>query len=111
MHDKVGLAAGQVWNYLHQGGESTISKMAKDLRQKDNIVYMGLGWLARENKVAIRQDKRAIKVKLAELEASRKASENKAKKEKIMGIIAEKQDESLAGKSIAALTKMIAELE
>jgi len=64
MHDKVGLAAGQMWKYLHERGESTISKMATDLKQKDNLVYMGLGWLARENKVAIRQDKAVIKVKL-----------------------------------------------
>lgn len=66
MHDKVGLAAGQMWSYLRERGESTISKMASDLKQKDSLVYMGLGWLARENKVAIRQEKTAIKVKLME---------------------------------------------
>ena len=64
MHDKVGLAAGQVWSYLHQRGETSISKMAKDLKQKDSVVYMGLGWLAKENKVAIRKDKTTIKAKL-----------------------------------------------
>ena len=66
MNDKVGFAAGQVWDYLHERGESTISKMAKDLKQKDSVVYMGIGWLAKENKIAIRQDKTAIRVKLAE---------------------------------------------
>ena len=66
MNDKVGLAAGEVWTYLRERGESTISKVAKDLRQKDKVVHMALGWLARENKVAIRQDKAAIKAKIAE---------------------------------------------
>jgi hypothetical protein len=55
-----------MWKYLHERGESTVSKMAKELREKDSVIYMGLGWLARENKVAIRQDKTAIRVKLAE---------------------------------------------
>jgi hypothetical protein len=66
VHDKVGSTAGEMWKYLHERGESTVSKMAKELRQKDSVIYMGLGWLARENKVAIRQDKTAIRVKLSE---------------------------------------------
>jgi hypothetical protein len=66
MHDKIGSTAGQVWNYLRERGESSISKIAKDLREKDSVVFMGLGWLARENKVAIKQDKTAIKAKVME---------------------------------------------
>lgn len=65
MNDKIGSAAGEVWKYLGERGESTISKMAKDLHHTDALIHMGLGWLARENKVAIRQDKTIIKVKLA----------------------------------------------
>ncbi len=66
MNDKVGFAAGEVWKYLRERGESNISKMAKDLRQKDALVHMGLGWLARENKVTIRQDKTIMRAKIAE---------------------------------------------
>ena len=66
MNAKIGLAAGEVWKYLHEHGESSISKMAKDLRQKDTLVHMGIGWLAKENKVTIRQhDETTIKAKLA----------------------------------------------
>jgi hypothetical protein len=66
MNAKIGLAAGEVWKYLKDHGESSISKMAKDLRQKENVVHMGLGWLAKENKVTIRQhDETTIKAKLA----------------------------------------------
>lgn len=66
MKDKIGLAAGEVWKYLNKHGESSISKMAKDLRQTENVVHMGLGWLAKENKVTIKQhDDMTIKAKLA----------------------------------------------
>jgi hypothetical protein len=62
--------------------------------------------------LALRFDivKHVIEVKLAEAEASRKALENKAQKEKIMGIIADKEDDALKGKSIPALKKMANEL-
>jgi len=66
MKDKIGLAAGEVWKYLNEHGESSISKIAKDLRQKENLVHMGLGWLAKENKVTVRQHgETTIKAKLA----------------------------------------------
>jgi hypothetical protein len=50
--------------------------------------------------------KHIIAVKLAENEASRNALERKAKKEKIMAIIADKQDDELKGKGIDELKEL-----
>ena len=51
-----------------------------------------------------------VSVKLAEKEAREKASAKKAQKQKIMSIIAAKQDEELQNSSIDDLQKMLDEL-
>ena len=51
-----------------------------------------------------------VSVKLAEKEAREKASAKKAQKQKIMSIIASKQDEALQNSSIDDLQKMLDEL-
>lgn len=52
-----------------------------------------------------------VSVKLAEKEAREKASAKKAQKQKIMSIIAAKQDEALQNSSIDELQKMLDELD
>ena len=51
--------------------------------------------------------KHVISVKLAEREANRLAADKAAQKQKIMAIIAQKQDEALTGKSLEELTAMV----
>lgn len=43
--------AGKIWEYLNENGEVTTKKMNKDLGLSDNFTNLGLGWLAREDKV------------------------------------------------------------
>lgn len=54
--------------------------------------------------------KRVIEVKLAEAEARLQATERKNKKEKLLGIIAEKEDAKLMKTSLADLKKMVDDL-
>ena len=51
--------------------------------------------------------KHVISVKLAEREVNRLAADKAAQKQKIMAIIAQKQDEALTGKSLEELTAMV----
>ena len=51
MMETIGLTAGQIWNYLNENGETSVSKMKKELDLKGNFAELGLGWLAREGKV------------------------------------------------------------
>lgn len=51
-----------------------------------------------------------VSVKLEEKKAAEMAKERKAQKQKIMSILASKQDEALQGKSIEELEKMLNEL-
>ena len=55
--------------------------------------------------------KSVIDVKLAEKEAAVSAAEKKAQKQRILELIAEKQDGALAKKSIADLQAMLANLD
>ncbi len=55
--------------------------------------------------------KHIVKVKLEEQESRLKAQEQRAKQQKILGILSSKQDEALQNKSIEELTKMLDELE
>lgn len=52
-----------------------------------------------------------IDVKLAEAEAAKKAKEIKARNQRILGLIAQKEDEALASKSKEELLAMLAESE
>ena len=62
--EKIGFAAGEIYNYLNQNGTTTFAKIKKELDLKGNFADLGLGWLARENKVEISQKGPAVKVSL-----------------------------------------------
>ncbi len=62
--DKIGQSAGQIYNYLSDNGESTFSKMKKELDLKGNFADLGLGWLAREDKVEISKKGASVNVRL-----------------------------------------------
>jgi len=51
MQETIVESAGQIWSYLNEKGEVTTTKMKKDLGLDENFTAMGLGWLAREDKV------------------------------------------------------------
>lgn len=64
MMEAIGQSAGQIWEYLSNNGESSLTKMKKDLDLKGNFADLGLGWLAREGKVEISKKGTATKIKL-----------------------------------------------
>ena len=64
MEEKIGFSAGEIYNYLYNNGTTSFSKIKKDLDLNGNFADLGLGWLARENKVDIQQKGPAVKVSL-----------------------------------------------
>ena len=64
LQDKIGQSAGEIFNYLNNNGESTVSKMKKELDLKGNFADLGLGWLAREDKVEISKKGTSVSVRL-----------------------------------------------
>ena len=64
MQQEIINAAGQIYNYLAEKGEVTMSKMKKDLDLSGNFAEMGLGWLSREDKILYNQKARSISISL-----------------------------------------------
>ncbi len=62
--DEIGVSAGEIYNYLSSNGTTTFSKMKKDLDLKGNFADLGLGWLAREDKVSISKKGTSVSVSL-----------------------------------------------
>jgi hypothetical protein len=62
--DQVGLTAGKVWQELSQGGPQTLTQLKKKVNGQSDLVNFAVGWLAREDKVAIVADKRNFLVQL-----------------------------------------------
>jgi len=51
MKEKIIEIAGKVWRFLGQNGQTNVSHLAKSLKEKDEVVFQALGWLAREDKI------------------------------------------------------------
>ena len=51
MKDKIGETAGKIWKVMQKKGEVNVAQLPKLLNEKSAIVYQGLGWLAREDKI------------------------------------------------------------
>ena len=51
---KIGENAGLIWNAL-QGGALTTKALKKATKLKNDELYLALGWLAREGKVAFEE--------------------------------------------------------
>jgi hypothetical protein len=64
VQDQIGYSAGQIYNYLSNNGEVSFSKIKKELDLSSNFADLGLGWLAREDKVEISKKGASVNVKL-----------------------------------------------
>ena len=51
MKEKIIETAGKVWRFLGQNGQTNSSQLATALKEKDEVVFQALGWLAREDKI------------------------------------------------------------
>ncbi|MBI5554927.1 MAG: winged helix-turn-helix domain-containing protein [Elusimicrobia bacterium] len=64
MIDKVGETAGKIFQFLEKNGEVSVLKLKTGLKLSNSLVCMGLGWLAREDKLGIKDAKKDVKVSL-----------------------------------------------
>jgi hypothetical protein len=53
MITEIGIVAGDIWHYLDQYGEVTLSGLVKGIDKPLYNVLMSLGWLAREGHVVV----------------------------------------------------------
>jgi stage V sporulation protein SpoVS len=62
----IGETAGAVWQYLKDHGKSTLKALGTGVDAPAEAVPMAVGWLAREGKVEVAQEKRSIYLWLTE---------------------------------------------
>ncbi len=62
--ESIGTVAGQVWNYLNDHGAVTLSKLAREIEAPRDLVMQGVGWLAREGKIAFHEGPRSKTISL-----------------------------------------------
>ncbi len=65
MNEKVGTIAGQIWNALNENGALNTKDLKKAAKVKnDKDLFMGLGWLLREDKVSMTEAEKDFVVAL-----------------------------------------------
>ena len=55
MKTKIGEMAGRVWKVLGERDSVAVSTLPQILKEKGEIVYQAVGWLAREDKIDFRK--------------------------------------------------------
>ena len=64
MDTEIGEAAGRIWRYLAQHEVVTLHQLQRGTTLPERLVLMGVGWLAREEKLRFVQDRRVLKLAL-----------------------------------------------
>ena len=53
MSERIGETAGKVWQFLKMSGPAPAVKIQKGISESTALTNQGIGWLAREGKLAI----------------------------------------------------------
>ena len=64
VNKNVGFIAGDIYHLLERLGEASLNDIKEELKQTPAMVQMGVGWLARENKVRLNKKGAGYLVKL-----------------------------------------------
>jgi Winged helix-turn-helix domain (DUF2582) len=64
MHEEIGTAAGSIWHALNGKGELSLEQIKKEVKGTSPLFDWAIGWLAREDKIAITREKRSFRVAL-----------------------------------------------
>lgn len=105
------ISVEDLWDLTLTNLDSIYKTLNKQVKQSEEESLLNTKTTVdKELDVQITIVKHIVAVKLAEQEAREKASAKKAQKQKIMAIIASKQDEALQNSSVEDLQKMLDEL-
>jgi len=62
--EQIGETAGMIWHLLSERGPLPVTRLVKEVDAPRDLVMQGLGWLAREDKIAIEEEARSKVVSL-----------------------------------------------
>ena len=64
MFHTIGEAAGEIWRLLKEEESLSVSAVVRRVKQPQAVAYMGIGWLAREDKLVFIETKRGMSVSI-----------------------------------------------
>lgn len=64
MLEVIGETAGEIWRLLNAEGPLSLSAIAGRIKRPQTVVCMGVGWLARENKLEFTKTNRGMSISL-----------------------------------------------
>jgi hypothetical protein len=70
MQEEIGKTAGTIWHALNTRGELSLSELKKAVKGKEPTFDWAIGWLAREDQIEIRSEKRSFRIRLKQAQAS-----------------------------------------
>jgi len=75
MQEEIGTAAGSIWQALNTRGELSLAQLKKEVKAKTPLFDWAIGWLAREDRIAITPEKSSFRVRLREAQATSVSSD------------------------------------
>jgi hypothetical protein len=66
MQENIGTAAGLIWEALNRKGELSLGQLKEEVKGKTPMFDWAIGWLAREEKILIKSEKRSFRLCLRE---------------------------------------------
>ena len=64
MFHTIGEAAGEIWRILKDKENLSVSAVVRRVKQPQSVAYMGIGWLAREDKLIFTETKRGVSISI-----------------------------------------------
>lgn len=64
MDNKIGDVAGDIWDFLEENGENSLSAVNNAIDAPRSHVNMAIGWLAREDKLVFNEEGRGSSISL-----------------------------------------------
>ena len=64
LKEKAGVIAGTIWNALNETVGMTAKQLKKATKLVDKDLFLGLGWLLREDKVSVEEVEGELFIKL-----------------------------------------------
>ena len=65
MINQIGAGAGAVWKYLNEHPRAKPGDIKKTLKLNDDMLWMAIGWLAREDKLVFDGGRKTMHISLS----------------------------------------------
>ena len=65
MITEIGITAGDIWHYLDKHETATLDQLVQGIKKPRELIFMSLGWLAREGHVQLGDEKSGYRSRLS----------------------------------------------